>query len=326
MSPRKRGRVTIVGALALAALVAAVSLGVAGAGAGERSAFALPRAQTFYMSGSQWAPYGDVNPAKTWDFTTGTIGLAYETRISVQPADRCVHPVARHEWHLANQQRLRHEHPSRREVQRRHDADAGGREVQLRPPEDPDAPAERALGVDGAEERQGCREHDRVHVRRQARLSAVRLLPLQRRDRPATRLQQVQRHRTDDGQSRREPDHRYRPVHVYVRCELHGSDLRLAAEKRLVGNQGVGPQAGAASTSSTSTTRRIRRRSPTSRPGTSISSTTSHRDRRSRASSRPSTTRPRITWVRTRRGSSRTRRRSRSTIRRSAARSRTRST
>ena len=167
-------------------------------------------------------------------------------RISVQPAERCVHPVARHEWHLANQQRLRHEHPSRREVQRRHDADAGGREVQLRPPEDPDAPAERALGVDGAEERQGCREHGRVHVRGQARLPAVRLLPLQRRDRPTARLQQVHRHRTDDGQSRREPDHRYRPVHVYVRCELHGSDLRLAAEKRLVGNQGAGPQAGAA--------------------------------------------------------------------------------
>ena len=71
MSPRKRGRVTIVGALALAALVAAVSLGVAGAGAGERSAFALPRAQTLYMSGNQWAPYGDLNPAKTWDFSTG---------------------------------------------------------------------------------------------------------------------------------------------------------------------------------------------------------------------------------------------------------------
>ena len=85
MSPRKRGRVTIVGALALAALVAAVSLGVAGAGAGERSAFALPRAQTFYMSGSQWAPYGDVNPAKTWDFTTGTIGLAYETAFRFNP-------------------------------------------------------------------------------------------------------------------------------------------------------------------------------------------------------------------------------------------------
>ena len=85
MSPRKRGRVTIVGALALAALVAAVSLGVAGAGAGERSAFALPRAQTFYMSGNQWAPYGDVNPAKTWEFSTGTIGLAYETAFRFNP-------------------------------------------------------------------------------------------------------------------------------------------------------------------------------------------------------------------------------------------------
>ena len=80
MSPRKRGRVTIVGALALAALVAAVSLGVAGAGAGEQSAFALPRAQTFYMSGNQWAPYGDVNPAKTWDYSTGTVGLGVRDR------------------------------------------------------------------------------------------------------------------------------------------------------------------------------------------------------------------------------------------------------
>ena len=85
MSPRKRGRVTIVGASALAALVAAVSLGVAGAGAGERSAFALPRDQTLYMSGSQWSPYGDVNPAKTWDYSTGTIGLAFETAFRYDP-------------------------------------------------------------------------------------------------------------------------------------------------------------------------------------------------------------------------------------------------
>ena len=85
MSPRKRGRVTIVGALALAALVAAVSLGVAGAGAGERSAFALPRDQTLYMSGSQWSPYGDVNPAKTWDYSTGTVGLAFETAFRYDP-------------------------------------------------------------------------------------------------------------------------------------------------------------------------------------------------------------------------------------------------
>ncbi len=85
MSARKRGRATFVGAVALAVLVAAVSLGAAVAGAGERSAFALPRAQTFYMSGSQWSPYGDVNPAKTWDYSTGTVGLAFETAFRYDP-------------------------------------------------------------------------------------------------------------------------------------------------------------------------------------------------------------------------------------------------
>lgn len=85
MSARKRGRATFVGAVALAVLVAAVSLGAAVAGAGERSAFALPRAQTLYMSGSQWSPYGDVNPAKTWDYSTGTVGLAFETAFRYDP-------------------------------------------------------------------------------------------------------------------------------------------------------------------------------------------------------------------------------------------------
>ena len=37
------------------------------------------------MSGSQWAPYGDVNPAKTWDYSTGTVGLAYETAFRFNP-------------------------------------------------------------------------------------------------------------------------------------------------------------------------------------------------------------------------------------------------
>jgi peptide/nickel transport system substrate-binding protein len=85
MSTRKRGKAIGAGALALAAAVVATSLGVAGAGAGEQSAFALPRAQTFYMSGSQWSPYGDVNPAKTWDYSTGTVGLAYETAFRFNP-------------------------------------------------------------------------------------------------------------------------------------------------------------------------------------------------------------------------------------------------
>ena len=85
MSTPRRGKAIGAGVLALAAAVIVASLGVAGAGASEQSAFALPRAQTFYMSGSQWAPYGDVNPAKTWDYSTGTVGLAYETAFRFNP-------------------------------------------------------------------------------------------------------------------------------------------------------------------------------------------------------------------------------------------------
>ena len=46
---------------------------------GSDSAFSLPRSQTFYMSGNQWSPNNDVNPAKTWDYVTGLVGFAYET-------------------------------------------------------------------------------------------------------------------------------------------------------------------------------------------------------------------------------------------------------
>ena len=42
--------------LAIACAVA-VSLGAGGAGAAQEQAFALPRAQTLYMSGTQWSPY-----------------------------------------------------------------------------------------------------------------------------------------------------------------------------------------------------------------------------------------------------------------------------
>ena len=49
------------------------------------------------MSGSQWSPNGDLNPAKNWDYVDGPVGLVYETAVPLQPADGQVHPVARHE-------------------------------------------------------------------------------------------------------------------------------------------------------------------------------------------------------------------------------------
>jgi peptide/nickel transport system substrate-binding protein len=63
------------GAIALAVAVG-LALGVSSAGAGQQ---ALPRTQTLYMSGNQWSPNNDLNPAKNWDYVTGLVGFAYET-------------------------------------------------------------------------------------------------------------------------------------------------------------------------------------------------------------------------------------------------------
>ena len=69
------------GALALAVAVG-LALGVSSAGAGQQ---ALPRAQTLYMSGNQWSPNNDLNPAKNWDYVTGLVGFAYETPFRYDP-------------------------------------------------------------------------------------------------------------------------------------------------------------------------------------------------------------------------------------------------
>jgi peptide/nickel transport system substrate-binding protein len=76
----------IAGAVAVVAFVMA-----GGAGAGSNSALALPRAQTLYMSGSQWSPNNDLNPAKNWDSITGLLGFAYETPFRYDPlADKFI--------------------------------------------------------------------------------------------------------------------------------------------------------------------------------------------------------------------------------------------
>jgi peptide/nickel transport system substrate-binding protein len=90
MSTRRRGKAIGAGVLALVAVVAA-SLGAVGAGASEQSAFQLPRAQTFYMSGNQWSPNTDLNPAKNWDYVTGLVGFVYETPFRYDPlADKFI--------------------------------------------------------------------------------------------------------------------------------------------------------------------------------------------------------------------------------------------
>ena len=81
----RRWRGASVGLVALAGLIGATLLWTAGAGANQASVLALPRAQTLYMSGNQWSPNNDLNPAKNWDYVTGLVGFAYETPFRYDP-------------------------------------------------------------------------------------------------------------------------------------------------------------------------------------------------------------------------------------------------
>jgi peptide/nickel transport system substrate-binding protein len=80
----KKRRAAALG-LVVAAVVTGTMLVTTGAGAKESSALALPRAQTLYMSGNQWSPNNDLNPAKNWDYVTGLVGFVYETPFRYDP-------------------------------------------------------------------------------------------------------------------------------------------------------------------------------------------------------------------------------------------------
>lgn len=84
MATRKAWAVGL-GAVVLAAVAVGFLTAAGGAGAGQNAAFALPRAQTLYMSGNQWSPNNDLNPAKNWDYVTGLVGFAYETPFRYDP-------------------------------------------------------------------------------------------------------------------------------------------------------------------------------------------------------------------------------------------------
>src|SRR5262249_25700214 len=79
---RKRLGVTI-GALAAVAFAVVATIGAGGASA--KQSVSLPRSETLYMSGNQWSPNNDANPAKSWDYVTGLVGFAYETPFRYDP-------------------------------------------------------------------------------------------------------------------------------------------------------------------------------------------------------------------------------------------------
>ena len=71
--------------VAVIAVAVAASLGVGQAGGAGSAAFALPRSETLYTTGTMWSPYNDLNPFKNWDYVTGTVGLVYETPFRYDP-------------------------------------------------------------------------------------------------------------------------------------------------------------------------------------------------------------------------------------------------
>lgn len=91
MAIRRRRTALFLGAIAVVVTATAASLTAGGAVARDQYGLALPRSQTLYMSGNQWSPNNDLNPAKNWDYVTGLVGLAYETAFRYDPlADKFI--------------------------------------------------------------------------------------------------------------------------------------------------------------------------------------------------------------------------------------------
>jgi peptide/nickel transport system substrate-binding protein len=86
--PRRRvaAALGVILALSMLAVIAFTTAGGAnGAASQQMTSSALPRSQTLYMSGNQWSPNNDLNPAKSWDYITGLVGFAYETPFRYDP-------------------------------------------------------------------------------------------------------------------------------------------------------------------------------------------------------------------------------------------------
>ena len=83
---RKGTAVGLIGmAFAVLAVAVAVSFMTTGAAnAKQQSAFALPRAQTLYTSGTAWGPFDSFNPLRS-GYSTGVVGLLYETLFRYDP-------------------------------------------------------------------------------------------------------------------------------------------------------------------------------------------------------------------------------------------------
>ena len=170
------------------------------------------------MSGNQWSPNNDLNPAKTWDYVTGLVGFVYETPFRYDPLkDKFIPWLATSgKWTSQTTYAM----TVRRGVKWSDGKPMTAADVKYSFDllEDRDAPQHALWADTGPEERQGRGQQRRVHVRREARLPAVRLLPLQRRDRAAAHLLKTTATPTSrPATCPTRADRRHRPVRLPVR-------------------------------------------------------------------------------------------------------------
>ena len=322
---RARGVGALAAAAVLTAIVAALMAG--GAGAGHSSALALPREQTLYMSGNQWSPNTDLNPAKNWDYVTGLVGFVYETPFRYDPLEDKFIPwlATSGKW----TSKTTYSMTIRKGVKWSDGQTMTPQDVKYSfdLAQDPDASAAPALGRHRPEEHQGVgqRTSSSRSPATPATSSSTSTATTSRSSRSTSSRATEDRDR--DRQPRATRRSSSAPARTCTsRASAQRRDGRLEEAQRLVGDVGARHERRADVRRRHQERHERRRAVQPARRATSTCSTTSRRSPRSRASSRRTSDRLRTTSARTRRGSSRTRRRSRSTTRSSAARWPTRST
>ena len=190
---RARGVGALAAAAVLTAIVAALMAG--GAGAGSQSALALPRAQTLYMSGNQWSPNIDLNPGEELGLRHRARRLRVRDAVPLRPARRT--SSSRGSRRAASGRRRRPTSMTIRKGVKWSDGtdDDAGRTSKysfdlLKIPTHP----QHALWADTGLKSTKVSGNDVVFTfAGDPGLPAVRLLPLQRRDRAAARLQGLHR-------------------------------------------------------------------------------------------------------------------------------------
>ena len=195
------------------------------------------------MSGNQWSPNTDLNPAKNWDYVTGLVGLVYETPFRYDPLkDKFIPWLATGgKWKSQSTYAM----TIRKGVTWSDGKPMTPKDVKYsfdlaKSATHPQHPLWADTGLLSTK----VSGNDVVFTfSSRPRLPAVRLLPLQRRDRPAAHLQELQGGRHRDRQPRgHEEDRRHRPVHVPVGRRRDLDDGRVEEAQRLVGVEGARPE------------------------------------------------------------------------------------